>query len=383
MRRVPSPARQNWEAAVEQYGLSFHTNDGSRYWTEDAAYELTDNEVATLESATNELHRLCLEAVERVISRNEFDRLGINPAAHQAIIDAWENDPPAIYGRFDLQFSDGNPPKLLEYNADTPTSLLEAAVIQWHWLAAVHHEADQFNSIWEGLVEKWTALTQEGYFPSQTVHFASQNAMEDIMTTAVMMDTAREAGLNVIYIPVVDIGWDAAHHQFVDLDCQPIESMFKLYPWEWMVVEAFGVHAISPENRTQWLEPIWKMVLSNKAILAILWEMFPDHPNLLPAYFDGPRDLSQYVRKPFLGREGANVTIVDRANITQTDGPYDAGQWIYQGYAPLPCFDGNHAVIGSWVIDGESRGIGIRESDGPITEDLARFVPHYFNPAKP
>ena len=35
----------------------------------------------------------------------------------------------------------------------------------------------------------------------------------------------------------------------------------------------------------RWLEPAWKSIISNKALLPLLWEMFPNHPNLLPAYF--------------------------------------------------------------------------------------------------
>ena len=51
---------------------------------------------------------------------------------------------------------------------------------------------------------------------------------------------------------------------------------------------------------------------------------------------------------------------------------------MYQALAPVPVFDGNHAVVGSWVVDGVSCGVGIRESDGPITDNLSRFVPHVF-----
>jgi glutathionylspermidine synthase len=36
-----------------------------------------------------------------------------------------------LYGRFDLAYRGDGPPKLLEYNADTPTALFEAAVVQW------------------------------------------------------------------------------------------------------------------------------------------------------------------------------------------------------------------------------------------------------------
>lgn len=75
-----------------------------------------------------------------------------------AIVWSWNEEPPAIYGRFDLAYDGIHPPKLLEYNADTPTALLEASVVQWYWLQDVFPKDDQFNSIHEHLVAKWKEL---------------------------------------------------------------------------------------------------------------------------------------------------------------------------------------------------------------------------------
>lgn len=382
MRREARTPRPDYISKVERLGLLFHTVDDQPYWYEHAAYRFELEEIETLEAATSALQEMCLQAVERVIVQDEYARFGIPEAVRPIIAASWEADPPAIYGRFDLSYDGGGPPKLLEYNADTPTSLLEAAVIQWHWLQEVDPEADQFNSIWEGLTAKWQALKDEGYLESGVVHFASMNAMEDLMTTAVLMDTASEVGLEPRFLYMNQIGWDSASRCFVGTGLERIRTLFKLYPWEWLVRDEFGKHALETYAHVDWIEPIWKMLLSNKALLPLLWEMFPDHPNLLPAYSDGPRDLTRFVKKPTLGREGANVEIwIDGQQICNP-GDYGDGAFVWQEYAPLPVFDGSHAVIGSWVIDCEPRGIGVRESDGPITQDLARFVPHYFqNPA--
>jgi glutathionylspermidine synthase len=79
------------------------------------------------------------------------------------------------------------------------------------------------------------------------------------------------------------------------------------------------------------------------------------------------------VKKPILGREGANVTI---NGLESSGGEYGNGGFVYQEYIPITPFDGAHPVLGSWVIGTESRGIGIRETDNLITDNLARFVPH-------
>lgn len=377
MRRVQILERPDWREKVEPLGFLFHTTDGTTpYWNESAYYEFSAGEIERLEQATNELHEMCLQAVQHVIDEDRFADLKIPQAAVPAIVNAWEADPPAVYGRFDLAFNGKEPPKLLEYNADTPTALLEAAVIQWQWLQDRYPQADQFNSIWEGLVEKWRALKGEGLL-GDLVYFAHEDALEDLMTVTLLRDTAREAGVITKGIHMGEIGWDSTGREFVDTQEYPMRVIFKLYPWEWLISDEFGEHVLESLDRHTWIEPIWKMILSNKGILPILWELFPDHPNLLPAFFDGPRDLAEYVRKPLLSREGANVAIFGLESV-QTDGIYGDEGHVYQGYSPLPDFDGSRPVIGSWVIDGEARGIGIRESDGPITDNLSRFVPHLF-----
>lgn len=378
MIRLANTPRPDWRARVEKFGLLFHTENGRPYWNEEAYYQFTASEIAKLERATNELHAMCLSAVQHVIDRDRFHELGIPQKAVSAIKATWESEPPSLYGRFDLAFDGTGEPKMLEYNADTPTSLLEAAVIQWHWLQDVQPSADQFNSIWEGLVELWRELKNDRHLKGHVVHFAHQEEVEDIMTVAVLQDTAQEAGLAVKPVLIEQLGWNERERYFVDLEELRIRSIFKLYPWEWMLADEFAEPLLSTMEETQWMEPIWKMVLSNKGILPILWELNPGHPYLLPAYFDGPRDLAEYVKKPLLAREGSNVTIHAEGATVSADGPYGDEGYVFQAFHPLARFDDVHAVIGSWVVDGVARGIGVRESDGPITDNLARFMPHLF-----
>jgi glutathionylspermidine synthase len=378
MHRLLSRPRPNWERTVEGQGLIYHHTQGGLYWNEGAYYQFSSHEVDELEAATNELQRIALQAGQLIVDERRFQAFGIPDAAVDAIVWAWDAEPPAIYGRFDLAYDGIQPPKLLEYNADTPTALLEASIVQWYWLQDLHPKDDQFNSIHEHLVAKWKELKQ--YCASPLYFAAAEDVQaEDLMTATYLRDTATEAGHETAALLMKDIGWDAEAHAFVDLDGKPIKSIFKLYPWEWLVHEAFGPHLLDTCRDVQWIEPIWKMMWANKALLAVLWEMFPDHPNLLPAYLDGPRDLQRYVKKPKMAREGANLTYVSGANARlETGGDYGDEGFVYQALAPVPVMDGNYVVIGSWVVDGVSCGMGVRESDGPITDNLSRFVPHLF-----
>jgi glutathionylspermidine synthase len=145
---------------------------------------------------------------------------------------------------------------------------------------------------------------------------------------------------------------------------------------EWLVGEEAGQHLLSGAAKV--IEPAWKMVLSNKAALALLWEIAPDHPNLLPAFLE-PGRIEGKVGKPIYSREGANIQVLDSGRVVaETDGGYGAEGFVYQAHFEMPAFHGNYPVIGSWVIASHSAGIGIREDTTPITRDTSRFVPHYF-----
>ena len=174
------------------------------------------------------------------------------------------------------------------------------------------------------------------------------------------------------------IGWRDGRG-FVDLDDEKIRLAFKLYPWEWMFQEAFGAR-LGP-SLTRWIEPPWKAILSNKGMLALLWEMFPGHPNLLPAFFEDEPNAkslnSSYVRKPLFSREGANVAIVRHGEVVASQqGPYGAEGYIRQALAPLPNFSGQYPVLGSWLVDHVPCGLSIREDENPITGNRSRFLPH-------
>jgi glutathionylspermidine synthase len=203
------------------------------------------------------------------------------------------------------------------------------------------------------------------------------------MTAAYMRDVASQAGWTTIGVNMSDIGWDPNLNRFVDLDNFLISTMFKLYPWEVMMKEPFGQRLLQRAHNPRWVEPAWKMLLSNKALLAALWHLYPDHPNLLPAYLDGPGPLKEWVAKPLHGREGDNIRIHAAGIDLEQPGDYGREGWCYQQFHALPDFDGNRPVLGLWVVDGESVGCGIRESDGPITDYFCRFVPNTIDAPAP
>ncbi len=377
MQRHLRQPRADWRERVAEVGLTYHSHEQGPYWDEAACYELTRAEVEQLENAANTLHRLCLDAAQAVIDHAWWPRLGIPEHAVPALLRSWERDDFSVYGRFDLAFVPGEEPKLLEYNADTPTALVEASVAQWFWLQDVFPDADQFNSIHERLIEAWRRCSATS--GPNALHFSSiKEHPEDEQTVLYLRDTCEQAGLATRSVFVEDIGWDERAQCFVDLDAQPIQRCFKLYPWEWMWHEEFAPQLA--KSKTQFVEPVWKMLLSNKGLLPVLWELFPDHPNLLPAYDEAAPLAGSYVRKPRLSREGSNVTLIERGvMVEETSGEYGEEGHVFQAVAHLPEFDGHRPIFGVWIVDHEAAGLGIREDTRRITGNLSRFVPHFFH----
>jgi glutathionylspermidine synthase len=382
MQRLACPERDDWRITAEQAGFEFHTIDGERYWDERACYAFSLQEIERqIEAPTGEIDAMCLELVGHAIDdENILRRLKIPEAFWPLISESWHRDEASLYGRIDLSFDGHGPAKLLEYNADTPTSIFEAAVFQWTWLeqaierGILSSHADQFNSIHERLIEAWKKVGAGRY-----LHLTgtTENS-EDAGTLAYLEDTARQAGLETTLIDIENIGLRDDGH-FVDLENRPIELAFKLYPWEWMFHDEFGARLA--DAPTRWIEPPWKAILSNKGILPLLWEMFPDHPNLLPAYFEDEPNAAKlgasFVRKPLYSREGANVALVrDGVTLVQQEGPYGAEGFIRQAFASLPNFSGQYPVLGSWLVDHTPCGLSIREDENPITGNTSRFVPH-------
>lgn len=374
MKRIAISPRADWQKKIEEQGFLF--NDNGNYWTETAAYQFEESEILHIESATQEIFDMCCEAVEHIIKYDWFDKMFIPPTFRELIRWSWQEDQPSLYGRMDLAFNNGNI-KLLEFNADTPTSLLESSVVQWYWLQEYNAKYDQFNSIHEKLMAHFEVI--KPWLNSNLMHFTCIDGhAEDFMTTKYLQDVAEQSGLSTWFTYINQIGFDNNLRRFVDERDQIIDTIFKLYPYEWIAHEEFGQHFNATRESCCWIEPAWKMLLSNKMILPVLHELFPKSEYILPCKYQMPPS-TEYVRKPVFSREGANVEIWLNGSLAeQTVGEYGEEGFVYQQYTALPNFDGNHPVIGSWIIGGETAGMGIRESDTLITQNTSRFVPHFF-----
>ncbi len=398
MLRKPMNARHDLSAIADAQGFRFASMYGEPYWDETSAYMFNIADVETrIEDPSTELHGMVRQAVSAIVADARLmARMGIPEAQWDFVRNSWKAGERELYGRLDLAWdgSDG-PAKLLEYNADTPTSLYEAGSFQWSWLedlkarGELPPNADQFNGLYEAI----TARFEELFAPNTDIHFASgEGSEEDYATVEFMAYAARDAGMGAHHVLTEAIGLTNTG-QLADGEDRVIGTLFKLHPWEDTFQADFAKHLAT--LRCRFLEPAWKALVSNKGILPVLWEMFEGHPNLLASFFtvDVEEDSPAYrravdsghfaqgrVTKPLFSREGASITIESATREVleaSANRDYDMHPTVIQAYHPLPVFDGWRPVIGSWIIGETCAGMGIREDRALITQDMSRFKPHF------
>ena len=382
MQCLPVTQRPDLGDVAREHGYEYRDGEGIRFWDETKYYRFTLRQVEDdLETPAKEIDAMCFQLLDRSLGDETiYRRLGIPEPYWDYVADSWRVREKDLYGRMDFSYDGTGSAKLLEYNADTPSTLYDAAVFQWVWFeqavaaGLIPSDADQSAQIHELLVDAFRGMEIEGL-----LHLACQPEIEDDRETVKYLEEcAQEAGLETQFLAMKEIGIDAAG-RFSDLEDRVIETLFKLYPWEWLMKDAFGRHLTT--SGVHFIEPAWKAVLSNKGLLPLLWEYFDGHPNLLPAYFEGDADANNlcdnYVRKPLLSRQGANIEIVRHGESSPgAEGGYGAEGYVIQALHPLPEFNGKYPVVGCWMVAGEPAGISIREGRHPITDGSANSVPH-------
>lgn len=405
MKRHILEKRPNFEQSLLGIGMNYWDYPSGPlklpYWQEGVTYGFSETEIDKIQEATQEAHDISIEMVSSMVNSGDYpEYFALDDTCKNLIEQSWKRGDKSLYGRFDFVYND-NAIKMLEYNGDTPVSILECSVAQWDYIQDIKkfplETRIQYNLIDETLIETWNRYFEKG----STIHFASSGGFrhEDYGNMVYIMDTALRAGMNVKDVQMEDIalavreafGDLPEEKLFVDLETNEIKNIFKLYPWEWMVEEEYGKEVAN--TNTTWYEPAWKMLLSNKAMLVKLWEMFPNHPYLLESYAEKDKfKLSgKFARKAIHGREGSNIyqTNFLRDGIVLSDQlgqgshkvpEYDKWGYMYQRWIDLPVFDGYRPIIGSWVIGDKACGMSIREDKNLITGNDAFFASHFFVP---
>ena len=375
---------------LESIGFGWHTDlDGSRYISNELV-SITQDEAEAFYEATNELYDMYVAAAEYVINNDLFHELGIPFNLVDTIKASWENDVHwHLYGRFDLAGGvDGKPIKLIEFNADTPTSLFETAIIQWAMLKFNNlDEAAQFNDVYEALVENFKRLVTlqedtsafDEYYEGWKILFSSiAGSVEDENTTRLLESAARDAGFECDFAFASEVSFDDENGIF--WNGQNWEYWFKLIPWEMIAIDesdlALIIKNIIKNQKAIILNPAYTLLFQSKGIMKILWDLYPNHPLLLESSFE-PLKGKKQVKKPFLAREGANVSIInsDGSIEIQNDGEYANGKFLYQEFADFAKDENGNSYQAGMFFAFEGCALGFRKGKD-IIDNYSKFVGH-------
>ncbi len=374
---------------MESIGFSWHTDPDAKDYVSSELVEVKQSECEAYYAAANELYDMFVEAAQHVIDNNLFYELGIPFNLIEPIKMSWENEVHwHLYGRFDLAGGlDGAPIKLIEFNADTPTCLFETAVLQWAMLKFNALDEDlQFNNVYEALAENFKRLVtldeetesfNESYEGWKILFSSIAGSKEDEQTVRLLESAARDAGFETNFAFADEVEFNDEKGVF--FGGENYEYWFKLIPWESIGVEeselAMILTNIMKNQSAIILNPAYTLLFQSKGIMKILWDLYPNHPLLLESSFT-PLEGKKQVRKPFLAREGANVSILDAdgREIQSNGGEYEDGKFLYQEFCEFnkngdECYQAG--VFFAW----EACGLSFRKG-GTILDNYSKFVGH-------
>lgn len=375
---------------LEELGFTWHTDSDSSRYISDALVKITQEEAEAYYEAVNELYDMYAEATEYVIENNLFFELGIPFNLIDAIKKSWENDVHwHVYGRFDLAGGlDGKPIKLLEFNADTPTSLFETALLQWALLKENSlDEESQFNNVYDAIKENFkrlitlfedTELFDERYDGWKILFSSIHGNDEEEATTKLLRQIATDAGFNTGFEYLQNVKFD--EEGIYDRDDNRYEYWFKLYPWEDIAIDepelATTLSNIMQNQSAIILNPAYTLLFQSKGMLKILYDLFPDSPYLLKTSFEPLKGI-KHVEKSVFGREGANVKIVDSDGsvLHEQDGPYGNYKKVYQEYVELNSDENKEKYQAGVFFAYEACGLSFRKG-GEILNNMSKFVGH-------
>ena len=376
---------------LESIGFVWHTDEDNTSYVADEIVQITAQEADAFYETTNELYDMFCEAGEYVIQNNLFHELNIPFNLVEIIKESWENDVHwHLYSRFDLAGGvNGEQIKLIEFNADTPTSLFETAIIQWAMLKKnALDEASQFNNLYEAIKDNFKRIiTLDGDIEKFDEYYSKlgwkilfssiSSSSEDINTTKLLQHIATEAGFNTDFEYIDNTQFN---EEGIFKDDELFEFWFKLIPWEDIAIEeselALLLTDIIKEKKAIIFNPAYTLMFQSKGFMKILWDLYPDHPLLLETSFE-PLEGKKQVEKRCFGREGANTKIIneDGSIDCETKGEYEGHKAIYQEYVKLPTDkEGNSYQAGVFYAY-EACGLGFRRGE-KILNNMSKFVGH-------
>jgi glutathionylspermidine synthase len=382
-------------------------------WMEGTEYGLADihlinaqfrNELAF---ATAELAKIYAKIVELIQKGSDelLLELGIPEQALSAMRVIIMPQLSTMIGRFDFAHTPEGL-KMLEFNADTPTSIVEAFFVNQkacEFFYVQNPNAKMEKDIKQAFTTMVNEYKRRGYKTDRIVFSSLGWHDEDKGTTIFLMN---HSGLQASYVPLEDLRvYEDRLCYLTDGNLEPIDVLYRLHAIEKLAIEndedgyPTGSHVLDliAREKLAIINPPSAFIAQTKALQVLIWNLhqegvfFTDFEHtiiakyMLPTYMENNFRDMPFVTKPIFGREGGAVTLFN-SNGQITDEDKDDDYWeqpmVYQRLADMEKITVNtikglyngHILWGSFLIGGKPSAICARVG-GKITDNLSFFLP--------
>ncbi|EAR93848.1 glutathionylspermidine synthase (macronuclear) [Tetrahymena thermophila SB210] len=361
-----------------------YSNDN--YWIDGAGYQLSEKLFTNLIKTTHELHNMCLEATDIALNddlllKEVFD---IPKDMFPIIRKSWENRQLDLLSRYDFILGKNGQLYFLEVNGDTPSCIIEAGQAQKLW--AEQFQLLQFNNIDFEIKQGLQKIMEQN---GKSKLFMLNNSNWEDKCTFNYLHSLIKPFLANISIDTKNISKiENVIENELKSDNFKSSIILKQYPFEWLASESTYNFFTNPQfydNKSQiMIEPPWKIIMSNKAMSVLLYNMFPQNPHLAKASLEpiryGGSGIPQ-VSKQKYGREGDSIILSKYYNdfeLFQTDSYKKfSSKPIFQEFIDSDHHQQRYITLSCWVIQGKPCGIVIREDLNPIIGQGSSVVPYY------
>ncbi|ELV7529108.1 bifunctional glutathionylspermidine amidase/synthase [Edwardsiella ictaluri] len=348
--------------------------------------------------ATNELHLMYLHATDKVLRDDSLLALfDIPKILWPRLRLSWQQRRHCmITGRMDFCM-DERGLKVYEYNADSASCHTEAALILQRW--AKQGDGVPGYNPGEDLLNELAGAWRHSH-ARPFVHIMQDNDIEESYHALFMQRALSQAGFDSKIVKgLASLRWDTTG-QLIDEDGRLVNCVWKTWAWETALEQvrevsdteyaAVPIRTGQPEKQVRLIdvllrpeimvfEPLWTVIPGNKAILPILWSLFPHHRYLLDTDFEPTPELirSGYAVKPIAGRCGSNIDLVSRHEevLDTTSGKFHDQKNIYQQLWCLPQVADKHIQVCTFTVGGSYGGACLRADSSLVIKKESDIEP--------
>ncbi|AZA45418.1 MULTISPECIES: bifunctional glutathionylspermidine amidase/synthase [Klebsiella] len=370
----------------------FINQDPYQYFT------ISESAEQELIKATNELHLMYLHATDKVMKDDNLLALfDIPKILWPRLRLSWQRRRHhMITGRMDFCM-DERGLKVYEYNADSASCHTEGGLILEQWLKQGYYGTGHNPA--EGLLDELAGAWKHSR-ARPFVHIMQDKDLEENYHAKFIQRSLTQAGFeSKILFGLDELRWDAAG-QLIDADGRLVNCVWKTWAWETAIEQVREVSADEyaavpirtghPQNEVRLIdvllrpevlvfEPLWTVIPGNKAILPVLWSLFPHHRYLLDTDFVVNDELAKtgYAVKPISGRCGNNIDLIGPQDevLDQTSGQFVDRKNIYQQLWCLPKVDGKYIQVCTFTVGGNYGGTCLRGDSSLVVKKESDIEP--------